>query len=70
MTHTGIIRFKLRASSVTNTGDAGKKQKLILWPEWNEKDINEEKWEVAGKAVKDSKKPASAPVRFKGDQTR
>jgi hypothetical protein len=41
-----------------------RKQKLPIWPEWNENDINAEKWE-AGAKVKDAKsKPASAPVSF------
>ena len=43
-----------------------KKQKLPLWVEWNEADINAEKWEVGGK-TKETKvgKSPSAPVRFK-----
>jgi hypothetical protein len=42
-----------------------KKQKMPLWPEWTEADLNAEKWEVAGKAkeVKPGKSP-SAPVNF------
>ncbi|CAF0778069.1 unnamed protein product [Brachionus calyciflorus] len=51
---------KISATSVA--ASEPKKQKLPLWVEWNENDINSEKWEVGGK-VKDSKaKPASAPV--------
>ncbi len=42
-----------------------KKQKLPLWPEWNENDINSEKWESVGKAKESNKaKPTSAPVCF------
>jgi hypothetical protein len=34
-----------------------------LWPEWNENDVNAEKWEGVGKAKDAAKaKPASAPV--------
>ena len=39
-----------------------KKQKLPLWIEWNENDINAEKWEAAGKAKDSKAKPTSAPV--------
>ncbi len=41
-----------------------RRQKLPLWIEWNENDVNAEKWEVVGK-IKDPKaKPTSAPVRL------
>ena len=42
-----------------------KKQKMPLWPEWTEADLNAEKWEVAGK-VKEAKpgKSPSAPVNI------
>ena len=39
-----------------------KKQKLPLWLEWNENDINAEKWEAAGKTKDAKAKPTSAPV--------
>jgi hypothetical protein len=39
-----------------------RRQKLPLWPEWNENDLNAEKWEVAGKAKDPKAKPTSAPV--------
>ena len=41
-----------------------RRQKLPLWIEWNENDVNAEKWEVIAK-IKDPKaKPTSAPVRY------
>ena len=58
-------RFKkLRATSIVAAIEP-KKQKLPLWPEWNEADLNAEKWEVGGKA-KEPKvgKSPSAPVGF------
>ena len=43
-----------------------KRQKLPLWPEWSESDVNAEKWDSAGFAAKPKEakgaKPASAPV--------
>ena len=55
---------KPRATSIV-AGIEPKKQKLPLWSEWNEADMNAEKWEVGGKAkeAKAGKSP-SAPVRF------
>ena len=41
-----------------------KRQKLPLWPEWNENDVNQEKWDMAGKAKDPKGKPASAAVIF------
>ncbi len=38
-----------------------KRQKLIMWPEWSENDVNLEKWDIGGK-VKDPKKQTSTPV--------
>jgi hypothetical protein len=63
---TNSLNNNSRATSigVSGTTTEPKKQKLIIWPEWNENDINAEKWEVAGK-VKDVKtKPTSAPVNI------
>jgi hypothetical protein len=57
------VRFKkYRATSIV-AGIEPKKQKLPLWSEWMEADINAEKWEVGGKA-KETKvgKSPSAPV--------
>lgn len=48
------------ASILTGNNDQ-KRQRLILWPEWNENDINAEKWEVGGKSKDTAKaKPTSA----------
>ena len=58
-------RFKKpRATSIV-AGIEPKKQKLPLWTEWNEADMNAEKWEVGGKAkeAKAGKSP-SAPVSY------
>ena len=42
-----------------------KRQKLPLWTEWNENDVNAEKWDsTAGKAKDPKGKPTSAPVNL------
>ena len=55
----------LRATSAS-TEQQVRKQKLPMWIEWNENDLNAEKWEGGGKATKESGKgkPASAPVNI------
>ena len=46
---------------VLTASEQYKKQKLPLWLEWNENDINSEKWEVGGKSKDTAKgKPTSA----------
>jgi hypothetical protein len=41
-----------------------KKQKLPIWPEWNENDVNAEKWDMGGgkKDTKPTRSVASATV--------
>ena len=51
---------QIRTTSVTLVEP--KKQKLTIWPEWNENDVNNEKWDVGGKARDSKSKPTSAPV--------
>jgi len=56
--------MNLSAASVIIQSEP-KRQKLPLWIEWNEADLNAEKWEGAGKVGKDPKagKPQSAQVK-------
>jgi hypothetical protein len=59
-------RYSLHRATSASTDQAQvKKQKLPLWIEWNENDLNAEKWEGLGK-VKDAgkSKPTSAPVNL------
>lgn len=64
MTHLNISFNRILKYRATSVVPEPKKQKLQLWSEWNENDINSEKWEVGGK-IKDSKaKPTSAPVIY------
>jgi hypothetical protein len=61
MTSVNSFRFnKLRTSSVANVEI--RKQKLPIWIEWNEHDVNAEKWEVANKTKETKTKPGSAQV--------
>ncbi|MEE6475055.1 hypothetical protein FKM82_010600 [Ascaphus truei] len=38
-----------------------KKGKFPIWPEWNETDINSEKWDT-GKGAKEKEKPGKSPI--------
>lgn len=59
---TFIFQFERVASILTAIAEP-KRQKLPLWTEWNENDVNAEKWDsTAGKAKDPKGKPASAPV--------
>lgn len=44
------------ASIAASAGGAdSKRPRALIWPEWNEKDVNDEKWDVVQKAKKEDK---------------
>ncbi|XP_078322764.1 androglobin-like isoform X9 [Crassostrea virginica] len=49
--------IKERAASIAASagGADSKRPRALIWPEWNEKDVNDEKWDVVQKAKKEDK---------------
>ena len=63
-----ILRFfvcLLNSSAISTSASEVRKQKLAIWPEWTENDINAEKWEVVSKVKESKAKPTSAIVSHK-----
>ncbi|XP_078322767.1 androglobin-like isoform X13 [Crassostrea virginica] len=50
-------RSSSRAASIAASagGADSKRPRALIWPEWNEKDVNDEKWDVVQKAKKEDK---------------
>ncbi|XP_069091255.1 androglobin isoform X1 [Pleurodeles waltl] len=59
--HTPYKEHSSLASSMGNGGTEPKKGKHPIWPEWNDADVNFEKWD-AGKGGKEKEKPGKSPV--------
>nr|XP_022294388.1 androglobin-like isoform X18 [Crassostrea virginica] len=51
-----LVKSRLAASIAASAGGAdSKRPRALIWPEWNEKDVNDEKWDVVQKAKKEDK---------------
>lgn len=59
-----MILFDLKRSTSIPQIVEAKNTKLQIWPEWNDTDLNNEKWDsgTTGRAPRESRKPPSAPV--------
>ncbi|XP_046325515.2 androglobin-like isoform X6 [Haliotis rufescens] len=57
---------KDRAASIAASagGADSKRPKFVIWPEWNDSDVNGEKWEAARKDDKKGKSPTAAQHLF------
>lgn len=58
-----LLAFVNIKSTTSISVSEPKKQKLTMWPEWNENDVNAEKWDIGGKAKDSKSKPTSTPVK-------
>nr|XP_022294392.1 androglobin-like isoform X22 [Crassostrea virginica] len=54
---SGLQTNRSRAASIAASagGADSKRPRALIWPEWNEKDVNDEKWDVVQKAKKEDK---------------
>ncbi|XP_074436457.1 androglobin [Larus michahellis] len=59
-TSSGLLGGK-EATTSSHVGASNEKWRFPIWPEWNEADINAEKWD-AGKAAKEKEKTGKSPI--------
>ncbi|NXW29361.1 ADGB protein, partial [Phaetusa simplex] len=61
-TSSGLLGAK-EATMSSHVGASNEKWRFPIWPEWNEADINAEKWD-AGKAAKEKEKTGRSPISY------
>ncbi|NXN57414.1 ADGB protein, partial [Rynchops niger] len=59
-TSSGLLGAK-EATMSSHVGASNEKWRFPIWPEWNEADVNAEKWD-AGKAAKEKEKTGKSPI--------
>ncbi|KAL3881172.1 hypothetical protein ACJMK2_027629 [Sinanodonta woodiana] len=60
--NASFIRYRAASIAASAGGPDSKRPKLVIWPEWNDADVNGEKWDVAhkGKEKDKGKSPVAA----------
>lgn len=52
---SSIVTSQAASIAASAGGADSKRPRALIWPEWNEKDVNDEKWDVVQKAKKEDK---------------
>ncbi|KAM6086608.1 androglobin isoform 2-T2 [Theristicus caerulescens] len=61
---SGLLGASAREATVSShVGASNEKWRFPIWPEWNEADINAEKWD-AGKVGKEKEKTGKSPISY------